>query len=127
MKKLITAAAATLLTGSALAAPAIGEDAINVELEQVDHVRAFSRIRGWNALDRDSLLIWVSPQQPYLVELSRPSPGMRFANAIGVTEFAGRIHSRFDTVWVDGLPHRIAEIYRLSADDAKAVRSAAKR
>lgn len=88
-------------------------------LEAVDHIPALRRLHSWQAVDRDSLIIWATPFTPYLVRLDRPSPELRFTQAIGVSEFGGRVHSRFDSVYIAGLNYRIAEIYRLSREDAK--------
>lgn len=89
-------------------------------LEAVDHIPALSRMHSWEVVDRESLIIWATPFRPYLVRLDRPSPDLRFARAIGVSEFGGRVHSRFDSVYIAGLNYRISEIYRLSREDAKA-------
>lgn len=90
-------------------------------LEPVDHIPALGRMHSWHAIDQSSLIIWATPFKPYLVRLSRPSHDLKFARTIGVTEFGGRVHSRFDSIYVAGLNYQIAEIYRLSRDDAEAL------
>ena len=123
MSKLMTAkllAVATLMfAASAHAATEVRLDGVP-SLEPVDHIPALGRIHSWEAVDRESLIIWRSAFDPYLVRLNRPSPELRFAHAIGVTEFGGRIHARFDSVYIDGWKYNISEIYRLSKEDAKA-------
>lgn len=89
-------------------------------LEAVDHIPALRRIHSWQAVDRESLIIWATPFEPYLVRLNRPSHDLKFAHTIGVSEFGGRVHSRFDSIYIAGLNYRISEIYRLSREDAKA-------
>ena len=122
MRKLMTAkllAVATLVfAAGAQAATERLSDAPS--LEPVDHIPALGRIHSWEAVDRDSLIIWRTAFDPYLVRLDRPSPDLKFAHAIGVSEFTGRIHSRFDSIYVGGFKYRISEIYRLSKEDAKA-------
>lgn len=90
--------------------------------EQVDSIPALRRMHSFHALDRDSLIIWATPFQPYLVELRHPSHDLRFARAIGVTQSASRIYPRFDAVQVDGFRYPIERIYKLSRDEAKELR-----
>lgn len=128
MNKLCIAAAAALLaTGTTQAAPAVGEARIGVELEAVEHFSALGRMHSWYAIDNDTLIVWARAFDPYVIELSQPNPALRFARIIGVTESVGRVHSRFDSVVVDGFRHRIDAIYRLSAEDAKLLKANAAR
>lgn len=92
-------------------------------LEAVDSIPALTRPHGWTVLDDETLIIWAAPRKPYLVRLFRPSPELKFAHAIGVTSFGSRIHARFDSVEVDGFSYPIREIYRMSRDDANAMRA----
>ena len=96
---------------------------VDVPLEPVDSIRTFGRIQGWRALDRDTVIIWATGLRPYLLELARPSPDLRFANAIGVTGISGRVHSRFDSVIVEGIRYPIRQIYRITPADAKALKA----
>jgi hypothetical protein len=89
-------------------------------LEQVDSIPALTRLHSWSVVDDDTLIVWTSPFEPYLVELFRPSRELKFAWSIGVTSFGSRIHARFDSVEVDGFSYPIREIYKLSRDDAEA-------
>jgi hypothetical protein len=90
-------------------------------------MRTFGRMHSWRAIDNDTLIIWTSAHRPYLVELRRPSHDIRFAEYIGVTESAGRVHSRFDSVVVRGLRYPIAEIYRITPEYARTLRATATR
>ena len=128
MKKIcLTAAAALIVAAAAQARPAIGEARIQVELEQVDHFSALGLMHSWFAIDNDTNILWARAFDPYVVELRQPHPSLRFANVIGVTQTVGRVHSRFDSVLVDGLRHRIDAIYRISAEDAKILKTNAVR
>lgn len=121
----------TLAQSAAIAAllVAAGADAAQTEvraadtpsLEPVDHIPALRSLYSWHAVDNESLIIWATPFDPYLVRLNRPSYDLRFAEAIGVSEINGRVHSRFDSIYVAGLNYGISEIYRLSREDAKAL------
>ena len=119
--------AAIATTSAASALPASGTTAIRADLESVDRIPALGRMHSWHAVDNDTLIVWASAFDPYLIELSHPNPGLRFAHIIGVTESAGSVHSRFDSVIIEGFRHRIDAIYKLSASDAKAIRSNAAR
>ena len=113
--------AASLLagTGAHAAAQADAEYTVAPTLEAVDHIPALARIHGWHAVDRDSLIVWATPFSPYLVRIDQPSMDLKFANVIGLSEFAGSIHAKFDSVYVDGWKYRITDIYKLSRDDAR--------
>lgn len=92
-------------------------------------VRSFStfgRLTGWQPLDRDSLIVWVSPKRAYLIDLERPSPYLRHTQRIGITSLNGRVNARFDYVLVDGVRYPIETIYALDRAEAKALLSDAR-
>jgi hypothetical protein len=113
--------AAIVVAAGAQAAPASRNVTVGVDLEPVDHIPALSRFHGWSAIDDDTLVVWATHSRPYLIELAVPSYELRFADAIAVSEFAGRVHSRFDSVYVRGQRYPIDAIYRLSREDAKSI------
>ncbi|HEX6995894.1 MAG TPA: DUF6491 family protein [Gammaproteobacteria bacterium] len=92
-------------------------------LVPVDSIPALGRLHSWSVVDDDRLIIWATPFRPYLVELFRPSPELKFAVSIGVTSFGSRIHARFDSVEVDGFSYPIRRIYEMSRDDAEALKA----
>lgn len=92
-------------------------------LVPVESIPAFGRLHSWSVVDDDRLIIWATPFRPYLVELFRPSPELKFAVSIGVTSFGSRIHAKFDSVEVDGFSYPIRRIYEMSRDDAKALKA----
>jgi len=94
-----------------------------VSLVPVDSIPALGRLHSWSVIDSERLIIWAAPSRPYLVELFRPSPELRFALSIGVTSFGSRIHARFDSVEVDGFSYPIRKIYRMSRDEAEALKA----
>ncbi len=53
--------------------------------ESVDRIHHFGRFDSWRVVDRDTLIVWTTPSRPYLIELKRGSPDLRFAQVIGVT------------------------------------------
>ena len=128
MKRIVAATALALgMLSSAHAMNDEQQAVVNVPLEPVDSVWMRGRMHSWQALDRDTLIIWAGAFRPYLVELARPVHDMRFAHVIGVTEFTGRVHSRFDSVVVRGMRYQIDEMYRLTPEDAKTLKAAAAR
>jgi len=122
MKRLLLGLAAAVATAAgAAAAPASRNVTVGVDLEPVEHIPALSRFYSWSAVDDDTLVVWATHARPYLIELAVPSFDLRFADAIAVSEFAGRVHSRFDSVYVRGRRYPIEAIYRLSREDAKSI------
>lgn len=87
--------------------------------EEVRSIPMLTRPHSFNVLDNDTLIIWRTPFDPYLVELRRPSPGLKFARAIGVTSWGSQIHARFDDVQVEGLRYPIDRIYKLDRAEAR--------
>ena len=89
----------------------------------VESIPALGRMHSWAVVDDDKLILWSARSRPYLVELFRPSPELRFATSIGVTSFGSRIHARFDSVEVDGFSYPIRRIYQLSRNEAEALQA----
>lgn len=113
--------AAIGLIGVANAAPEVQQQNAAPAYERVDSIVALRPLHSWKAIDNDTLIVWATPFKPYLVELKWPSPDLRFAQTIGVTEYAGRVHSRFDSVYVRGFKYQIGEIYKLTREEAKSL------
>jgi hypothetical protein len=91
---------------------------------EVQDFRLLGATPNWTPLNRSALIIWNTPRRPYLVELARPSPDLKFVEGIGFTSFAGRISARFDNVIVDGFRYPIKSIYALDRAYAKDLVSA---
>lgn len=106
------------LAGAAQTAAA-NEPAADGGMEPVDGIWIPHRLDGWRPIDRQTLIIWATPFRPYLVELARPSNGLRFAEAIGVTSTAGTVSAKFDSVIVDGFRYPIRAIYSIDRDTAR--------
>ena len=116
--------AALLLTGLGLASASSPDDRtpvteLSVVPEPVDSFKFFGRLDSWRAVDRDTLIVWTTAFRPYLIELGRPNPGLRFAHIIGISSTVGTVRSRLDEIYVDGLPYRIKSIHRLSPAQAR--------
>ena len=122
---LLTGALALLGLGAAAQA---AEETVRAEsltgsgYEQVDAFTAFRGPHSFSVLDDRTLIVWATPFQPYLVELKYPSHDLKWAHAIGVTQFGSRI-SKFDSVQVRGFRYPIGGIYKLTREQAKELRS----
>ena len=89
--------------------------------EPVESFTAFRGVHSWSPIDEDTLIVWATAFQPYLIELKFPSHDLRFARAIGVTQFGSRVHARHDSVQVRGFRYPIGAIYKLSKEEARAL------
>lgn len=78
-------------------------------------------LHSWKAVSRQSLILWTSPSRPYLLQLSGPVIGLRFAEHVGIRSTGSSLHARFDSVIVDGFPYPIASITPLTKGQAKAL------
>lgn len=117
-----------LVLGIASAAPAteaVRDDEV-AAYEQVKSITAFRGLYSWTAIDDDSLIVWANAFDPYLVELRYPSRDLRFARAIGFTQFGSQIHANGDAIQVRGIRYPIGEIYKLSREAAKQLREDAR-
>ena len=88
-------------------------------LEEVDSFTMLTQPYSFHPVDKDTVIVWTTPFQPYLVELSFPSNDLKFAHAIGVTSFGSRVYAKFDSVQVRGFRYPIHAIYKMSRDEAR--------
>lgn len=119
MKTLLISA--LLAIGLTTVAQAMEELRVN-ELAGYEQVEGFTSFRGlhsWTALDDETLILWATAHEPYLVALKYPSHDLKWAHAIAVTQFGSRVHAKFDSVLIRGFRYPIGEIYKLSRDEAK--------
>lgn len=91
-------------------------------LVQVDRIPLLNGLYGWTRIDDDSVMVWASPFRPFLIDMSRKSHDLRFANAIALTSSAGYVNEKFDSVIVDGIRYPIKAIYKLDPAYAKKLR-----
>ena len=126
MKRIIpimTLASVLACGGASAEAPAPGAQTSiapsSLAPEPVDSFNTFGRFDSWRVVDRDTLIVWVTPARPYLIKLRRPSPRLRFAQAIGISSTVGKVHARLDQIYVDGWPYQIEAIHRLTREQAR--------
>ena len=114
------AASLTFGLGAAVAASG-GATATTIvpAYEQVDSIPMLTRPYSWNAIDEDTVVVWATPFDPYLVELAFESHDLKFAQVIGITQVGSRIYAKFDAVKVGGFRYPIDSIYKISREEAR--------
>jgi len=88
---------------------------------QVESFTMLQRPHSWQALDADSVIVWATPWDPYLVELAFPSHDLRFARVLGLTSFGSRVYAKFDAVNVGGFRYPIASIFKMTREEARSL------
>ena len=120
--------AASLTAGSAASFAATTEteiDASRPVYEQVDSILMLTRPHSWSVVDDQTVVVWATPFDPYLIKLKFKSYDLKFAQVIGLTQFGSRVYAKFDAVRVDGFRYPIDSIYKMSREEARdLVRSA---
>jgi hypothetical protein len=87
--------------------------------EQVDSITMLTRPYSWQRIDDDTMIVWSTPFQPYLVELSFPSHDMRWVEHIGLTQTGAKVYAKFDSVQIRGFRYPIRAIYKMSREEAR--------
>jgi hypothetical protein len=87
--------------------------------EEVDSIPMLTRPHSWQVIDDDTVVVWATPFDPYLVELAFKSHDLKFAQVIGITQFGSRVYARFDAVKVGGFRYPIDSIYKMTREEAR--------
>jgi hypothetical protein len=87
--------------------------------EQVDSIPMLTRPHSWQVIDDDTVIVWATAFDPYLVELAFKSHDLKFAQVIGITQFGSRVYARFDAVKVGGFRYPIDSIYKMTREEAR--------
>ena len=112
--------AASLMAGStSFAATETEIDAGARVFEEVDSIPMLTRPHSWQVIDEDTVVVWATPFDPYLVELAHKSPDLRWAQVIGITQFGSRVYAKFDAVKVGGFRYPIDSIYKMTREEAR--------
>jgi len=107
------------VVGARPANDAVRTEQVQPAFEEVDSFSILSRLHSWHAIDDDTVIVWATPFQPYLVELAYPSYDLRHAQVIGVTSLGSRVYARFDSLRVAGFRYPIDSIYKMTRDEAR--------
>lgn len=115
------ALAASLTAGStaSFAASVPQTEDARLGLEEVDSIPMLTRPYSWQVVDDETVVVWATPFDPYLVKLAFKSNDLRFAQVIGLTQFGSRVYARFDAVKVGGFRYPIDSIYKMSREEAR--------
>jgi hypothetical protein len=76
---------------------------------------------GWSAVSKDQVVVWSGINEAYLIKVSGYCPDLQFANAIGVTNTAGRV-DKFEKILVGKDKCLIDEIRPVDTKQMKADR-----
>jgi hypothetical protein len=87
--------------------------------EPVKSITALAGFRDFDVIANDTLILWTDRSHPYLVKLSIPSPDLKFAHAIRVESATKQVYARSDSVRIRGLRYPIAEIFKMTRDEAR--------
>ena len=98
---------------------ALHDDTEQRAFEQVDSIPMLSRPHSWQVIDDDTVIVWATAFDPYLVELAFKSHDLKFAQVIGITQFGSRVYARFDAVKVGDFRYPIDSIYKMTREEAR--------
>jgi hypothetical protein len=98
---------------------AVQDDTVQRAFEQVDSIPMLTRPHSWQVIDDDTVIVWATAFDPYLVELAFKSHDLKFAQVIGITQFGSRVYARFDAVKVGGFRYPIDSIYKMTREEAR--------
>lgn len=112
-------ASLTLALNAAFAAQVNRGAVATAAFERVDSIPMLTRPHSWQVIDADTVVVWATPFQPYLVELAFESRDLEFAQVIGITQVGSRIYAKFDAVKVGGFRYPIESIYKMTREEAR--------
>ena len=113
------AASLTAAATASFAASAPQTEDARLGLEEVDSIPMLTRPHSWQVVDDETVVVWATPFDPYLVKLAFKSNDLKFAQVIGLTQFGSRVYAKFDAVKVGGFRYPIDSIYKMSREEAR--------
>jgi hypothetical protein len=108
-------------TSFATSAGAAAATAAVPAFEQVDSIPLLARPHSWQVIDDDTVIVWATAFDPYLVELAFKSHDLKFAEVIGITQVGSRVYAKFDAVKVRGFRYPIDSIYKMTREEARSL------
>ena len=78
-----------------------------------------TRPHSWQVIDEDTVVVWATAFNPYLVELAFKSHDLKFTEVIGITQVGSRVYAKFDAVKVGGFRYPIDSIYKMTREEAR--------
>ena len=119
------AAGLTALSGASFANSANAPASVDARtsataaFEQVDSIPMLTRPHSWQVIDDDTVVVWATAFDPYLVELAFKSHDLQFTEVIGITQVGSRVYAKFDAVKVGGFRYPIDSIYKITREEAR--------
>ena len=122
--KLVALGAVASLTAVSAAsfarsAPANAANTAVPAFEQVESIPMLTRPHSWQVVDDDTVVVWATAFDPYLIELAFKSYDLKFAEVIGITQVGSRVYAKFDAVKVRGFRYPIDSIYKMTREEAR--------
>ena len=77
-----------------------------------DAVTVF-QLQGWQALGDDHIAIWTGVNDVYLIRVAKPCINLSWSNGIGIQPHMNQLRTRFDNVYVHGMPCQIESIRKV--------------
>ena len=77
-----------------------------------DAVTVF-QLQGWQALGDDHIAIWTGVNDVYLIRVAKPCINLSWSNGIGIQPHMNQLRTRFDNVYVRGMPCQIESIRKV--------------
>jgi hypothetical protein len=87
--------------------------------EQVESIPMLTGPHSWQVIDEDTVVVWATAFDPYLLELAFKSHDLKFTQVIGLTQFGSRVYAKFDAVKVGGFRYPIDSIYKMTREEAR--------
>jgi hypothetical protein len=75
------------------------------------------RYTGWDSLARDKLIVWINPDQAYLLTVEPICEHLQFANRLGLTSTGTVVNRGFDSILLEG--HERCKILEIRPVDLK--------
>ena len=118
-----TAILAALATVTLAAAGAALADTAKVMAENLARFEKFAgkpqdavtvfQLQGWQALGDDHIAIWTGVNDVYLIRVAKPCINLSWSNGIGIQPHMNQLRTRFDNVYVHGMPCQIESIRKV--------------
>lgn len=109
--------AALLMAGAATAdtAKVMAENLARFEKyagKPQDSVTVF-QLQGWQPLGDDHIAIWTGVNDAYLIRVAKPCINLSWANGVGIRPHMNELRTRFDNIYVRGMPCQIENIRKV--------------
>lgn len=124
IRKFAAVGLAAILTAGSSASFAVDAGATEAAgpiFEQVESIPMLTRPHSWQVIDEDTVVVWATPFDPYLIELAFKSHDLKFAQVIGITQYGSRVYAKFDAVKVGGFRYPIDSIYKMTREEARSL------